>query len=189
MDVSGSLHSAIARAGAGAYEHRVGSGIIVEVPRVRTTTTASKKQPFRVVRTTTDDGSPAVKVSPGTINLLIPTGVREAQALSSDPQYVVIVVTTDGRQITAASIALQADLPVPPLCTIGDPPLSFKVPLAYVGTSDAPFVEQIATGNQVAQRSLCHQTEKETIPAGSSPWVNWWTWAVSDHIEPQIVEM
>lgn len=190
MGGSGSLLAGSVRAGAGLRELRMPDGsVILEGDAAgRGVATAAVKPAFRVaVRSV--GGTPSYRVAIGTINLLVPTGVITWHALANAAHYVVLNVTTDGRQITAAAVADQEAAPPPPECVLGAAPTSFAVPIAYVGPSDDMFVHQIVTGNLVAKREFCHQSERDPIPAGASPWINWWTWAVSEKLDAQHVEL
>lgn len=177
------------RGGAGLREHRLMDGTtILEADRGGRAAAAAVKLPFRVsIRTV--DGTPSFRVGIGTLNLLVPTGVLAWSDLADTAQYVILDVSTDGNQVTAAAVDTQADSPAPPACLLGAAPTSFKIALAYVGPSDAPFVEQIVKGNLIAQRTFCHQTLRDPIPAGGVPWVNWWTWAVGEKLNPELVEI
>jgi hypothetical protein len=188
MQTDGALHSGGARAGAGSREIRQAGVTIIEADRAGRARTAAKKTPFKA-KIVTIEGAANVSVGLGWINLLVPSGVRTPTPLSGSAQYVILNVTTDGRQVTAAAVDYVGDPPDPPACELAAPPLNFKVPIAFVGPADSPFVEQIAFGNLVAQRSLCHQQDRDPIPAGASPWVNWFTWAVAEELQPQQVEM
>lgn len=186
--VNGSTSGGIIRAGAGVREIRLGTGVIIEADaRPVKSGGASRAHPFRATIKPID-GNPGVSVAIGTINLLVPVGVRETTELGDDPQFIILTVNTDGRQVTSASIGLEDDTPDPPGCILGAPPLTFKVALAYVGPASSPFVEQIVFDNLIAQRQLCHQVERSPIPAGASPFENWWTWAVGKAIDLALIE-
>lgn len=116
-----------------------------------------------------------IVVSPGTVNQLLPQGYVGDLPLGSGG-VVALRCTTNGAQVNLVEYVVLGGNPSAPLETLGAAPTQFYVVLGTVGGSGG--VQQIVRANIAARVTIAKQVEKSQIPAGTSPWNNYYTWLV-----------
>lgn len=157
------------------------SGTEIVVVPVRLATSLPAPEPWKV--TFVDGDSPKALVYPSTINNMLPSNAGSSISMpESGKRLVVLTVETDGRQVTSCKLESATDSPSPPQCLNGAPPSTFKIPIWVMLDDGSQF--QVHSKPLIAVMTLCRQLERSEIPAGASPWENWWTWSVGPEVIP-----
>jgi hypothetical protein len=97
-------------------------GLAASLPRGGTSTPATETHPFQITSRQDPDSDPEdptylVTIRPGTINALLPTDIFDGTALNEFSlaadtlSYVVLSATSDGEQITSATVSLESSPP------------------------------------------------------------------------------
>jgi hypothetical protein len=89
---------------------------------------------------------------------------------------VALQCTTNGAQVNFVKFVKLGAAPDAPLETLGAAPTQFYVVLGDVDSSGG--VHQVVYSNIAARVTIAKQVEKPSIPAGTSPWNNYYTWLV-----------
>lgn len=116
-----------------------------------------------------------IVVAPGTVNQLLPQGYNGDIPLGGGG-VVALRCTTNGAQVNLVEYVRMGTAPDAPLETLGAAPPQFYVVLGTVDGSGA--VQQIVRANIAARVTIAKQEEKSSIPVGTSPWNNFYTWLV-----------
>jgi hypothetical protein len=118
-----------------------------------------------------------IQISPGTINQLLPQGyVGDLPLQGAGTAIVALRCTTNGAQVNLAEFVRLDTAPAAPLETLGAAPTQFYVVLGTVASSGA--VQQVVYSNLAARITIAKQVEKPSVPVGTSPWNNFYTWLV-----------
>jgi hypothetical protein len=136
-----------------------GDGTHISMPRSAPSSSPAIEHPFRI----TSDGSPdnenqyLVTVRPGTINTLLPSGILDGGGLVENTipkdqlRYVVLDASSDGQQITTASVSVESSAPSAQTPEIFGLPSSAKFLLGLVYNSNVfqvQFTNLVVTGKQ-----------------------------------------
>lgn len=121
----------------------------------------------------------------GTVNGFIPSNIFTSGKLTkfsltgADTHYVVLNVTTNGKQVTAVTIGIDTSPPANANANMGSAPTDFKHCLAVIGgDTNRRTVFQIAVGNVICYPKEIFKESKTPTTDGSEPFNRWYSWEV-----------
>lgn len=134
--------------------------------------------PFDI--TLTDKVGPNVDINirPGTINQLVPTNIFSL--IDYDPTTVVYVkvhATTNGKEVTGATIVANTTPSVFIPATSGGGATEFDVLVAILNSGQ--IVRVLTCGNINAVISQTFLEDKPSPTPGTSPFIRWYTWIIT----------
>ncbi len=159
-----------------------GDGTHISMPRPEPGTDAVIEHPFRII----SRGSPnnesqyLVSVHPGTINALLPSQIFDGSGLKKHTlsantlRYVVLEANSDGQQINAASILLEAEAPEPQSPEIFGLPATAKFLLGIVYNSSVYQV--VFTNISVTGKQQFIASKSSPAAAGELPYEIYYVW-------------
>lgn len=132
--------------------------------------------PFEVTVNAGTGGALTAKVSPGTLNNIIPTNIfDDISVAATGMAYIWLDVTTDGKKVTSMTIATGAALTGGNDATADTAPSSFKVPIAIV--KDAKVLTIVRTNLSYLPK-VWMVAPKKPASAGEEPFTRWWAWSL-----------
>lgn len=131
--------------------------------------------PFDVTATATSAGL-NISVQPGLVNGVLPSNMFSVlTASASGIKYVCVDVTTNGKNVTAATMAVKTSAPTPATATADSAPTSVSVIVSVVSGSTA--YKTIPCGNVTMRVSPSVTQDNPTATGGQRNYTQFYQWA------------
>lgn len=139
-----------------------------------TVSSSSSSHPWAISVTTDDNGKEVVKLSPGTINMILPSDIFDSKpVLKGKTNYISLKVLTNGKSVTAVTWQILAAAPTPTSATEAVAPPLFTVPLGVILEGN---VLQIESANLSFTPEVVMMVARRPAYSGDERFTRWWNW-------------
>lgn len=131
--------------------------------------------PFDVTASVTSSGL-NLSVQPGLVNGVLPSNMFDVlTAASSGTKYVCVDVSTNGKNVTSAQMAVKTSVPTAPTATVNAAPSSVSVIVSVV--SGSTVYKTIPCGNITLRVSPSITEDNPAASAGQRNYSQYYQWA------------